>query len=68
MKMYKKIIKVTADLLKINLQKSDILSVRRVKSKDSNDTKIIVIFNSNVTKESFISEIKSRIINKQSFK
>ncbi|KAF0747866.1 Uncharacterized protein FWK35_00020960, partial [Aphis craccivora] len=63
-----RIIKVTADNLNINLQKSDILSAYRLKTKNNVDSKIIVKFNNSTTKEAFISEIKTRFRNKNPLK
>lgn len=62
------IIKVTADNLNIDLQKSHILSAYRPKTKNNADSKIIVKFNNSNIKEAFISEIKTRIKNKNPLK
>ncbi|KAL4127400.1 hypothetical protein QTP88_011571 [Uroleucon formosanum] len=62
------IIKITADNLNIDLQKSHILSAYRPKTKNNADSKIIVKFNNSNIEKAFISEIKTRIKNKNPLK
>lgn len=48
------LIKITADNHNINLQKSDTVSAYRLKIKNNVDSKIIIKFNNNTTKEAFL--------------
>ncbi|KAF0706991.1 Reverse transcriptase domain-containing protein, partial [Aphis craccivora] len=58
----------TADIIKVNLHKNDIVSNYRLKKIDKSDGKIIVKFNSKTIKESFLNGVKSLAISKQPLK
>lgn len=62
------IIKVTADIIKVNLHKNDIVSNYRIKKVDKSDGKIIVKFNSKTIKESFLNGVKSLASSKHPLK